>query len=84
MCRTSIPGVKTSKNAGSGKKLGERPVTKVGSGGEEVRERRCKATWGCAGMGKELAFHSGCERKPLVGFTRKGPIWFTFFKVLSV
>lgn len=50
---TSIAGVKTSKNAGSGKELGERPVTNVGNGGEEVRER-CKATWGSAGLGKEL------------------------------
>lgn len=51
---TSIAGVETSKTAGSGKELGERPATNVGNGGEEVRERRCKATEGSKGLGKEL------------------------------
>lgn len=34
---TSIAGVETSKTAGSGKELGERPATNVGNGGEEVQ-----------------------------------------------
>lgn len=74
MRRTSIAGVKRSRNAERGKELGEKPMTKVGSGGEELREGKCKVMWGCAGLGQELACHSGCERRPLEGFKRKGPI----------
>ena len=74
MSRARIAGVKAGRNAKTGKELGERPMIRVESGGEEVRERKCRAMWGCPGLGKELAFHSGCERKPLEGFKRKHPV----------
>lgn len=58
------------QDANRGEELGERPVIKVESGGDEVRGTRCKATWGLPGLGGESACHSECERKPVEDFQR--------------
>lgn len=83
ICRTSIAGAGTSKDA-KGVKLargrcGWRRWSKWRM--EEMRSEteEVQGTWGFTDLGKEFAFYSKCEWKPLEGFRKKGGIRFTFF-----